>query len=137
MHTNTIPLLISTPRHETAYISREGNLILTYAVVQRRTGAAFKNLDDDYDYEAKLTVRSSFTFEFSPNGESLLKQLIKTARMHFDPVVLSKSWHLVTQPSSDAYITVTIRQEGEQFRFDDPVLEFCRGIHWHESIIHN
>ncbi|MBY0538563.1 hypothetical protein K2P47_04175 [Patescibacteria group bacterium] len=138
MSDNTIPLQISIPPRETAFINHDGALVLTYRVARKTDGREWIDLDSNRVHEANLTVCDTFNFVFNPGKTPLLQQLIKRARECFDPAVLEKEWVMETKPSGQkGYVNATIAQHVPS-NFGDPVLRFAdEGTHWLETYFYS
>ncbi len=131
MSGNAIPLKISIPPHETAFINRAGELILTYRVTRKKDGREWIDFEENRAHQANLTVGKSFNFVFKPGKTPLVQQLIKRARACFDEVVLEKEWVMMTKSSGQTgYVNATITQQSQP-NFGDPILQFDdEGTNW-------
>ncbi len=131
MSNNPIPLQISIPPQETAFINHDGELVLTYQVTRKKDGREWIDSDENRAHQANLVVCDSFNFVFKRGKTPLLQQLIERARACFDPVVLEKDWIMETRPSGQkGYVNATITQHVTP-NFGDPILQFDdRGTNW-------
>ncbi len=125
-----IPLTILRPKTETAYFDHDGSLILTYDVFRTRDNFQWFDLDERVAFGATYAISQKFRFNYVPGSDSLLSQLINTARNIHDPLILKQSWEMRTEPTGfHNYVRAFICQTGKSAAAK-PQLLFCENTNW-------
>ncbi len=128
-----IPITILQPAKETSYINHDGDLVLTYDVFRSRDHSPWIDLDEGVAFGTTYMVTSKLRFNFVPGGDSLLSQLIATARTIHNPLILGQSWEMRTEPSGTrSFIRAFICQVGKP-KDANPQLRFCENTLWRED----